>query len=210
MDNVLLQRLFIYIIIVLSAVFHEYAHAFIAYRLGDNTAKDMGRLTLNPFKHLDPIGTVFLPLLLLWQVGVFIGWAKPVPYNPYNLTDQKRGSLKVALAGPATNLLIALILGIGIRFYPMIAPAMDGSGTPFFDFLKVVIYINIFLGLFNLIPLPPLDGSKIFMDLFPRQQHTIAQFGLFGIFFALIIAYFILPPIANVLFWIFTGYSTAF
>jgi Zn-dependent protease len=204
------QIIFQITILIFSVVIHEVSHGYAALALGDKTAQYSGRLTLNPVKHLDFFGSFLLPLLTYFLGGFIIGWAKPVPYNPYNLTDQKRGSLKVALAGPATNLLIALILGIAIRFYPMIAPTMYGSATPFFLFLTVIIYINIFLGLFNLIPLPPLDGSKIFMDLFPRQQHTIAQLGLFGIFFALIIAYFILPPITNIIFWLFTGFGAGF
>ena len=98
--DVISTKLFLYIVIVFSATFHEYAHGFIAYKLGDSTAKDAGRLTLNPFAHIDLMGTVIIPLFLLFYGGVFLGWAKPVPYNPYNLKDQKYGSLKVGIAGP--------------------------------------------------------------------------------------------------------------
>lgn len=200
-------KIFLYLIIVLSAVFHEYAHAFVAYRLGDNTAKDMGRLTLNPIEHLDPIGTVLLPLLLLFTSGFFIGWAKPVPYNPYNLRDQKYGSLKVGVAGPSANFIIAILLGLLIRFYPASAVAGSDTTNLFLSFVALIVYVNIFLALFNLIPIPPLDGSKIIMDLFPNSRQAMAQIGFFGIFLALIVAFFILSPIANLLFRLFVGHA---
>jgi len=195
-------KLFIYIIIVLSAIIHEYAHAWAAYQLGDPTAKNEGRLTLNPLVHLDPLGTVIIPLFLLFTSGVFIGWAKPVPYNPYNLRDLKYGSLKVAIAGPGINLLIALILGLILRF---LSPVLlnYNSNLPFF--LGFIVYVNIFLALFNLLPFPPLDGSKIFADLFPNQWKYFMQLGMIGIFIALLIAFFILSPVANFVFRLIVG-----
>jgi len=206
------QKIFLYVVIVLSASFHEYAHGFIAYKLGDFTAKDAGRLTLNPLAHLDLMGTVFIPLFLLFYGGMFLGWAKPVPYNPYNLKDQKYGSLKVGIAGPAANLLIALILGIFLR---LAAAGIFGqwpiiSGQLFLGAVALIIYINIFLALFNLIPLPPLDGSKVIMDLFPRSADAMANLGFFGIFLALITAFFILSPVAQFLFWLITGRGLGF
>ncbi|MBI3638247.1 site-2 protease family protein [Candidatus Wolfebacteria bacterium] len=199
------SKIFLYIIIVLSSVFHEFAHSFIAFRLGDNTAKDAGRLTLNPLKHLDPIGTVAVPLFLLFTSGIFIGWAKPVPYNPNNLRDQKYGSLKVGIAGPSANFLIAIALGFFLRFFSGYLLISGFVNPLFLEFLGLIVYINIFLALFNLIPLPPLDGSKIIMDLFPRQRALIEQLGFMGIFLALIAAFFILSPIARVIFWLLTG-----
>jgi Zn-dependent protease len=197
-----MEKIFLYIIIVLSAVFHEYAHGWAAYQMGDPTAKNAGRLTLNPLAHLDLFGTVILPLFLLFTSGAFLGWAKPVPYNPYNLRDQKYGSLKVALAGPATNLLIALILGIILRIF--LQPL--GNYNPAWPmFLGLIIYVNIFLALFNLLPFPPLDGSKIFADLFPRQWIYFRQLGFAGIFIALLFAFFILSPIANFIFYLIVG-----
>lgn len=197
-------KLFIYIIIILSAVIHEYAHGWAAYQLGDPTAKNEGRLTLNPLVHLDPLGTVIIPLFLLFTSGVFIGWAKPVPYNPYNLRDLKYGSLKVAIAGPGINLLIALILGLILRF---LSPVLlnYNSNLPFF--LGFIVYVNIFLALFNLLPFPPLDGSKIFADLFPNQWKYFMQLGMIGIFIALLIAFFILSPVANFVFRLIVGQS---
>jgi len=194
------QKLFLYIVIVLSATFHEYSHGFIAYKLGDSTAKDAGRLTLNPLAHIDLYGTVIIPLfLLLSPAGIFVGWAKPVPYNPYNLKDQKYGSLKVGIAGPGSNLLIALIIGLFLRLF------ISNPITPFFGLLMLIVYINIFLALFNLIPLPPLDGSKVLMDLFPRFSRGIMSLGFFGIFFALLVAFFILSPLAGFIFQLITG-----
>ncbi len=198
------QKLFLYIVIVLSATFHEYSHGFIAYKLGDSTAKDSGRLTLNPLAHIDLWGTVIIPLFLLFYGGVFLGWAKPVPYNPYNLKDQKYGSLKVGIAGPAANFIIALILGIFLRI------AFVGIfGAAFSQFFLIavalIVYINIFLALFNLIPLPPLDGSKVLMDLFPRSRYSLASLGFFGIFLALFLAFFILSPLAGFIFQLITG-----
>jgi Zn-dependent protease len=209
MDTISL-KLFLYLIIVLSATFHEYAHGFIAYKLGDSTAKDAGRLTLNPLAHIDLMGTVIIPLFLLFYGGVFIGWAKPVPYNPYNLKDQKYGSLKVGIAGPSANLIIALILGIFLRiaFAGIFGPAVFSQF--FLMAVALIVYINIFLALFNLIPFPPLDGSKVLMDLFPRFSRGIMSLGFFGIFLALILAFFILSPLASFLFQLITGQGFSF
>ena len=197
-------KLFIYVIIVLSATFHEYAHGFMAYRLGDSTAKNEGRLTLNPLAHIDLVGTVVIPLFLLFFSGIFIGWAKPVPYNPHNLRDQRYGSLKVGIAGPGANLLIALLLGMLIRLEGV--GIMGNILSPVFvQMLTLVVYINIFLALFNLIPLPPLDGSKIAMDLFPAFRNTILRAGFLGIFLALFMAFWILPYLANLVFLVIVG-----
>lgn len=198
------SRIFLYAIIVVSAVVHEYAHGFIAYYLGDSTAKDAGRLTLNPLVHLDPFGTVILPLFLLLTGGIFIGYAKPVPYNPNNLRDKKYGSLKVAVAGPVSNLFIALVFGLFIRFF-------SGSLTSniifpnFLPLIALIAVINIALALFNMLPFPPLDGSKVFIDLFPRYQSVIMNLGFFGLAFALITAFFAFPWLIGLIFWVITG-----
>src|SRR3989344_1744671 len=227
MENVISQKLFLYLVFIFSAVFHEYAHGWAAYQLGDTTAKDAGRLTLNPLRHLDPIGTVIIPLFLLFTSGIFIGWAKPVPYNPNNLRDQKYGNLKVGVAGPLANLLIAILLA-ALSFILLIQAATKTSITAiigsgyvgrameiagslnnplvlFFVLICVIIYINIFLALFNLIPLPPLDGSKIFFDLFPRQRHYLERIGFIGIFLALFLAFYFLAPLARLIFWFIAG-----
>lgn len=192
--------LFLYIVIVLSAVFHEYAHAYMAFRLGDRTAFHAGRLTLNPFAHLDLFGTVLLPLLLLFTSGAFIGWAKPVPYNPYALSDQKRGSLKVAAAGPLSNIAIAVVLALVVRIGVMV-----GFDELVVSLLGFVVYVNLFLALFNLIPIPPLDGSKILGDLFPKAAMAFGRMGMFGLLIALLVGMFLLSPIVSFLFSVLIG-----
>ena len=207
MDQIIV-KLFLYLIIVISAVFHEYAHGFAAYRLGDSTAKNEGRLTLNPLAHLDPIGTVALPLFLLLTSGMFIGWAKPVPYNPHNLRDKKYGDLKVAVVGPLTNLAIAIVLGLILRFFEFFTLY---AGQPIFlEFIGLIVYINIFLALFNLIPFPPLDGSKIIMDLFPKFWRYFEQIGFLGIFLAIILSFLFISPIAQFIFKVIVGHSFRF
>ncbi len=198
------MKLFLYFVIVFSAVFHEYAHGFIAESLGDPTAKYAGRLTLNPIVHMELFGTVLLPLFLLFAGGFFIGWARPVPYNPYNLSDPKYGSLKVALAGPATNLLIAIILGLFLRLSPFFSSFL---GVNLLGFLGIIVYINIALAFFNLIPLPPLDGAKVLADLFPRASQLFMQLGGGGLIIALFFAFFFLPVITNFVYFIIVGTS---
>ena len=207
MDQIIV-KLFLYLTIVVSAVFHEYAHGFAAYRLGDSTAKNEGRLTLNPLAHLDPIGTVILPLFLLLSSGMFIGWAKPLPYNPHNLRDKKYGDLKVAIVGPLTNLAIAIVLGLILRFFEFFT---FYAGQPIFlEFIGLIVYINIFLALFNLIPFPPLDGSKVIMNLFPKFWRYFEQIGFLGIFIALFFAFFFISPIAQFIFKVVVGHSFGF
>lgn len=208
--DIISQKIFLYIIIVLSATFHEYAHGYIAYLLGDSTAKDDGRLTLNPLAHLDLFGTIFLPLFSLFYGGIFLGWARPVPYNPNNLRDKKYGSLKVGVAGPAANLLIALILGVLFRIINAGIIGVEIFSPIFLGLISLIIYINIFLALFNLVPVPPLDGSKVLMDLWPKTRDFMGRIGFLGIILALFAAFFVLSPLANVVFKLFTGQNLAF
>lgn len=200
--------IFLYIVIILSAVVHEYAHAWMADRLGDPTPRLAGRLTLNPIAHIELFGTVLLPLLLLWLQAPFIGWAKPVPFNPYNLRDARWGVLKVGLAGPAANIGMALILSLLFRWMPV-----GGAGlldpmrlNLFMEFLAFIIYINISLGLFNLIPVPPLDGSKVIPELVPFRWREVFQQSFLGIILALVIAMYFLPILSGALFRVFTGH----
>ena len=151
-------------ILILSVVAHEIAHGYAANYLGDPTARLQGRLNPNPIKHLDPFGSVILPtLLVLLNSGVLFGWAKPVPYNPYNLRGGRYGEAFVASAGVLTNLGIAIIIGLSIRFFDF-NPVMD-------QILYQAVYINVFLALFNLLPIPPLDGSKIVSTLILKPHH---------------------------------------
>lgn len=149
--------------LVISIILHEMAHGFMADRLGDPTARLQGRLSPNPLVHIDLVGSIIVPaLLLLSNAGILFGWAKPVPYNPYNLRDQKWGEAKVAMAGPAVNLALALIFGLLIRF-----GAELGLPPAFLELSSYIVYINILLACFNLIPIPPLDGSKIIQPFLP-------------------------------------------
>jgi Zn-dependent protease len=141
----------------------------------------------------------------MFTAGIFIGWAKPVPYNPYNLSDQRYGSLKVAIAGPISNFIIALILGLFLRFFAQGLLAAGTVSVAFIQLLGLIVFVNIILGLFNLIPFPPLDGSKVFADLFPRQWNFFMQLGPFGIVFALLIAFFFILPLAQFVFSLITG-----
>ncbi|HEY4498305.1 MAG TPA: site-2 protease family protein [Candidatus Paceibacterota bacterium] len=174
-------------ILLLSVMLHEIAHGLMALKLGDQTAKLAGRLTLNPVKHLDPVGSFFVPLLLfLTNSPVILGWAKPVPYNPNLLfKDYKYGPLKVALAGPATNLLIALVLGLLMRFgVGFLSPVAV-------SYLSSIVILNILLAIFNLMPIPPLDGSKILTTFLPpRYRLALESVGFIGIFVVLIFLFF--------------------
>lgn len=183
-----------------SVIIHEVSHGLMALRLGDDTAKLAGRLTLNPIKHLDPVGSFIFPLLLIViKSPVLLGWAKPVPYNPALLhKDYKYGPLKVALAGPASNLLVAgivaLVIRIGISFLNPVTVA----------FLGFIVFINVLLAIFNLVPIPPLDGSKIIAAFLPPQAAmAFERIGLFGIFFILFLLYFFLNVIYNLSFLVF-------
>lgn len=196
MGNIVVQ-LFIYVIIIMSAIFHEYAHAWTALYLGDPTAKHAGRLTLNPIAHMDLFGTVLLPLFLLLTSNTFIGYAKPVPVNPYNLSDQKYGEAKVAIAGPLSNIFIAIIFSTIIRF-------VSPSGF-WLTAISYIIFINIILALFNLIPVPPLDGSKL-LKTFVSFDFSIGN-NLIGTILALMLAFLFLPSLASFIFQIFTGIS---
>jgi len=165
--------------VLLAVTFHELAHGWVADKLGDPTARLLGRLTLNPIKHLDPIGT------LVFFLTRMIGWAKPVPVNPFNFKDPVKGMMWVAIAGPATNLFLAAVSAVlfkalfasGILFEPSLSFIMK----PLFMMIQVSVVINIGLAVFNFIPIPPLDGSKILMGLLSREQAMVfARFEPYG------------------------------
>lgn len=150
-------------ILILSIVFHEVAHGYAANWLGDPTARLAGRLSPNPLLHIDPIGSVLVPTVLYMTSAPFLfGWAKPVPYNPYNLRNQKWGESFVAAAGPLANLFLAIVFTILIRLSSSL-----GFSAEFVDMATYVVFINILLALFNAIPFPPLDGSKIIVPFLP-------------------------------------------
>jgi len=184
--------LFLLLVLIFSVMIHEVSHGVIAYRLGDDTAKNAGRLNLNPFNHIDPMGSIFLPLFLV-LVGspILFGWAKPVPYNPYNLRDPRKGAALIGAAGPLSNILIAVIFGILSRLLPLAVPVkmllaqaapsgnFEAVNSPlevlFFAF-AIIVFMNILLAIFNLVPIPPLDGSKVLFALLPQKYHSIQRF----------------------------------
>lgn len=153
------------IALIISVIIHEIAHGYAANWLGDPTARLSGRLTLNPIPHLDPLMSVILPGLLIVTGSPFLfGAAKPVPYNPYNFTNQKWGEAIVAAAGPAANLMIALVFALLIRSADVLS-----LSSSFLELAFLIVVLNIFLAFFNLVPIPPLDGSKILSRLLPRS-----------------------------------------
>ena len=190
-----LELIFGLIILIFSIIIHEVMHGVVANWLGDPTARLAGRLTLNPLPHIDIVGSILLPgILLLTNAGILFGWAKPVPYNPYNWRGGKWSEGAVAFAGVGANFLLAIIFGLLIRFGAGILP---GS---FIELAGVVVIYNLMLGIFNLIPFPPLDGSKVLAALLPHHLsrsfidfgERIAGFGLIGLllFFVLFGAVF--------------------
>jgi len=198
-----IELIIVIIIFLFSVVFHEVAHGWTAYALGDPTAKYAKRLTLNPLKHLDPVGSIILPgILILMSMagagGIIFGWAKPVPINPYNFKDQKYGSAKVAIAGPLANISLALIFGLILRFLPGIY-AIQGIG---FIFLYIV-QINLLLAVFNLMPVPPLDGSHILFTFLPRSAQKVKIFlSQYGLFVLIFIIFFLFDYIIQIVLWL--------
>lgn len=200
-------QVFAFLVLIFSIIIHEYAHGWVADQLGDPTARYMGRLTLNPIAHIDLMGSIIVPLLLyISQAGFIVGWAKPVPYNPYNLRDQKKGPALVALAGPGVNFLIAIIFGIIIRILVAQDPIAYANIITFFS---IIVLYNILLAVFNLVPLPPLDGSKILEYILPPSFHGIMEtleknYMLFLVIFILF-GFGLIIPIINFLYEIITG-----
>ncbi|HLP44165.1 MAG TPA: site-2 protease family protein [Candidatus Nanoarchaeia archaeon] len=203
-----MDTIFHIIILVFSVVIHEVAHGYAAYMLGDHTAKYQGRLTLNPLKHLDPFGSVILPLLLhLSNAGFMIGWAKPVPFNPYNLKNQRWGEAIVAVAGPLSNIAIALIFGIFIR----IGLTAGFMSAEVLNITAYIVLINLVLAVFNLVPIPPLDGSKIIFTIFNVQWNQtrlfLERFGFFLVLGFVFLLWPVVSPVILHLFALITGVS---
>lgn len=189
-------------ILIFSVIIHEIAHGLMADRLGDPTARLQGRLTLNPIKHIDPVGSILVPLVTSFA-GFTFGWAKPVPYNPYNLRDRRIGEFLIALAGPASNIVLALIFGMIIRF------TFPGTVTPFIEITTYIVIINLVLAIFNLIPVPPLDGSKLLFAFMPNQygrtRIMLEQYAPILIVIVVIFVWRIVSPIIEPIFRIITG-----
>ncbi|AEB09248.1 peptidase M50 [Desulfobacca acetoxidans DSM 11109] len=171
------------VVLFFSVIVHEVAHGYVALKNGDSTAKDYGRLTMNPLPHIDLVGTILVPAVLYFShSGVLFGWAKPVPVNPANFRNYRLGEITVSAAGPLSNLLLAAV-------FAQLLP-WSGGNPGFFHLCKYGVIINLYLMLFNLIPIPPLDGSKIVMPLLPRSlQRLYAQLEPVGFILILLLLY---------------------
>lgn len=190
------------IILLMSVVVHELSHGYVANMLGDPTAKYAGRLTLNPLKHLDFIGSFIVPVVFFITGGFLFGWAKPVPYNPYNLkmSNQKFGGGLIAIAGPISNFVIAGFFSLLINYsynFSFLTP-------DFINIATLIVIVNVSLACFNLVPIPPLDGSKVLFGVLPRSlegvEDTLERYGfLILIMFIMFFSDSILPIINTVL-----------
>ena len=176
------------ILIFYSIILHEIAHGYVAYLLGDPTAKYEGRITLNPISHIDPIGTIIFPLFTYALGGFIFGWAKPVPYNPFNLKYKTRDPILIALAGPVTNLVLMSIFLILLKtnFFPL-----------FNDIFFQLIRVNLVLALFNLLPIPPLDGSKLLLLKIPLESYVILE--SYGFVFVFLFIYLFSEPFFHII-----------
>lgn len=209
-----IDGIFYIVVLIMSIVIHEYAHGYVAYLYGDDTARYEGRLTLNPIKHLELFGSVILPLVLLFSnAGFILGWAKPVPYNPENLKGGRKANALVAMAGILSNLGLAIIFGLILRFAPMFG-IESLSGVVINSFYKImtsIVLLNIVLAFFNLIPIPPLDGSKVLFTYIPARfrhiQAFLEQYGMFLLLFFIIFVWKYLSPVIFWLFHLITGLS---
>lgn len=224
------------IVFLFSVIIHEISHGYVAERLGDPTAREQGRLTLNPIAHIDPFGSIILPLLLALPTllfgapSVIFGWAKPVPYDPRNLKNPKHGAGLIAIAGPISNLALAAVFGFLGLLIPLeaslkttIAQAVIYGAVPTLGFygmmyylFGIIIWINILLAIFNLVPIPPLDGSKVLFAILPTRRATLEamqwleRYGMILVLFFIFFGFDLLLPVIYWLFGVFTGHSLGF
>ncbi len=198
MGNTIQQLLFVFISILLSISVHEAMHAFVGHWLGDSTAEEEGRLTLNPLKHIDLLTTVLLPMFLLAIGATPFFAAKPVPFNPSRVRYEEFGAALIGVAGPLTNLVLAIISGIVLRFFGR------EFSAPLVDFIAIFCQVNIGFFLFNMIPFPPLDGSRVLYAFAPepvqRVMRTIESYGFIAIIGFVFILYPFLSPTVNSLY----------
>ncbi len=202
-----MATLLTFAILIISIIAHEVAHGYAANSLGDPTARLAGRLTLNPLPHIDLMGSIVIPALLAFGGSpIFFGWAKPVPYNPYNLTNQRWGEALVAIAGSATNICLAIVFGLLVRF-----GSTSGLDATTLSLAAVIAFVNLFLGLFNLIPFPPLDGFTALRAALPwnlssdlsRLEHQVRTAGMLPlILFLIIFSYIFAGPFFNLVVWL--------
>ncbi|MEK7192196.1 MAG: site-2 protease family protein [Patescibacteria group bacterium] len=202
--NQVLLLVFQLSVLLFSVIIHEVSHGTVALKLGDRTAKDAGRLTLNPLNHLDFFGSFILPLsLFLLSGGQFVlGWAKPVPYDPRNLKNPKSGSGLIGAAGPISNLLVAAVFGLALR---LILPLAGFEVVETLIFLiNYIVFINVLLAIFNLLPIPPLDGSGILFSLLPNNFNRLKEFLLrYGFFILIIFIFFGFQLLIPLVHWIY-------
>jgi len=199
-SQMLIEGLLLYLGLLVLLTFHEYGHAWMALKCGDDTAQRQGRCSLNPLVHIDPVGTVALPLLMIFLPGAgqfLIGWAKPVPVNPHNLAHPKRDDILISLAGPAMNLLLAVALMVLARIGVMV------GSEDMFSYCARMAQLSLLLCFFNLIPIPPLDGSHVLRNLTGMSYETFAQFARFG--FIIIIVMLQIPFVRWGLGWVTSG-----
>jgi Zn-dependent protease len=199
------------VMFLFSAVIHEVAHGVAALRLGDPTAQMLGRITLDPTKHIDPFWTILMPILMYLAIGIPFGGAKPVPVNPHRLHGgARKGMMWVALAGPGSNLVMALVLGIGLRVSVFLSPGAEGLAGLGQSVLVMAVQVNLILACFNMIPVPPLDGGRVAVGLLPREiaykYASIERYGMFIIILLIVTGStsFILLPM-SFFFQLFTG-----
>jgi Zn-dependent protease len=199
--------IFFIIALIFSVIIHEISHGYIALKLGDTTAKDAGRLTLNPLKHIDIFGSIILPLTLALSGAPVFGWAKPVPYDPRFLANPKKASGLIALAGPASNLTLAIVFSIIARFLATL-PTTDFLGSLIL-FIIIVVQVNVSLAVFNLLPIPPLDGSGVLFSFLPRSampfQVFLQKFGIYILIFLVFSGLSFLSPIMSFLYGLLLG-----
>jgi Zn-dependent protease len=203
-----------YVVLLFSLSFHESAHAWMAWKLGDDTAKNLGRVTLNPIPHIDPIGTVLFPLLQIFGGALLLGWAKPTPYNPANFrrdVTMRKGHMLVAAAGPVSNLLLGLFFAVALILLYR-AGAIQTDRDFVFTILVMGIGLNVMLAVFNFIPIPPLDGSKVASfglpgDLGDRYDQVVGPYGFLILILLLVSGAFsyIARPIQQVVFAVISG-----
>jgi len=203
------DTIFFLVVLIFSIIIHEISHGYVAELFGDPTARLAGRLTLNPIPHIDPLGSIIIPaIMMLTSGGNFaFGWAKPVPYNPHNLKNFKWGTVAVALAGILANLFLAVFFGLMIRF----SASLGIYSESFIKVLIIIVEVNLFLAVFNMIPIPPFDGSKVLFTLLPYRFHYIYDYlernWIIFIIFVMLFSSQVIAPISIYLLILITGLS---